>query len=158
MNGITLNSKGGYCSQSVQQIVMQRDFSPLLMRPVGEGGWGYRFPRHLLVSLLFCLPVRPPFVRPSVCLSVRQSTRFFELFSDVLWDIDLKFGIWICLDIIQIMWLLSRVTFFLHELLPFAKVSFSGQFWSSFEILTWVMNWSWRNTGQGQFLSRLTYF
>ena len=58
----------------------------------------YRFPR--------CLPVSP-FVRPSVRPSVRQSTqcpstRFSELFSVVFWDIGLKFGIWICLDMIQI--------------------------------------------------------
>ena len=31
--------------------------------------------------------------------------------------------------------------YLLHELMPFAKVSFSGQFWLSFEILTWDMNW-----------------
>ena len=43
----------------------------------------------------------------SVCPSVRQSTRcpsarFSELFSVILWDVDLKFGIWLCLDMIQI--------------------------------------------------------
>ena len=48
--------------------------------------------------------------------------------------------------------------FLLHELLSCAKGSFSGQFWSSFDILTWDINWSWCNTGQGKLLSRLTYF
>ena len=157
INGITLNLNGDIVLNLYSKLWCKGILSPLLMKPVG----GYRCPRHLLVSLFFCLPVRPPFVRLSVCLSVSplgfsySSQTFFVILT---W----KFGIWICLDIIQIMWLLSRVTF-LHELLPNetlakAKVSFSGQFWSSFEILTSVMNWSWRNTGQGQFLSRLTYF
>ena len=58
-------------------------------------------------------------------------------FSTVFCDIDLKFGIWICLDIIQINFDFVLFDLLLQELLPFAKISFSGLFSSSsFEILT----------------------
>ena len=65
-------------------------------------------------NIISPLPVKPgglyissQSVRLSVLLSVCPSTwcpstQFSKLFSVVLWDIDLKFGIWICLDIIQI--------------------------------------------------------
>ena len=76
--------------------------SPL---PVKPGGGDYMFPRRLSFCPSFC---------PSVRQSVRQSTRcpstwFSELFSVVLWDIDLKFGIWICLHITQIKFDFGRV-------------------------------------------------
>ena len=87
----------------------------------------YRFPRRLSVC-------------PSVCLSVSQSTRcpstqFSELFSVVLWDIDLKFGIWICLHIIQIKFDFGAFDLLLHELLPFAKILFSGLFFVIFRYI-----------------------
>ena len=72
----------------------------------------------------------------SVCLSVHwvsQSTRFSEFFSVVLWDIDLNFGKWICLDIIQIKFNLVAFDLLLHELLPFVKISFSELFFVIFQ-------------------------
>ena len=89
-------------------------------------------------TLISLLPVKPGgttgflAVCQSVCLSVRQSVQsvsVHSVFSVALWDIDLKFGtcIWICLDIIQI-----KFDLLLHELLPFAKISFSGLFFVIF--------------------------
>ena len=49
----------------------------------------------------------------SVCPSV--TLQFSRLFSAVFWDIDLKFSIWICHDMIQIKFeLSSRLTFFIR--------------------------------------------
>ena len=96
----------------------------------------YRWNRGTIGFLAICQSVRP-----SVCLSafpsVRQSTwcpstRFSELFSVVLWDIYLKFGIWICLDIKQIKFDFGRVW---HELLPFAKMLFSRLFFVIFSYI-----------------------
>ena len=87
-----------------------------------------------------------PYVCPSVCPSVRQSvsplgvrpTRFSELFSVVLSDIDLKFGIWIYLNIIQIkfdcgcVWPTFTWVIALAKLFVFPDFSLS-----SFDILSW---------------------
>ena len=67
----------------------------------------YRWNRGGTIGFLaVCQSVCPSVrlsLRPSVRPSTRcPSTRFSGVFSAVLWDIDFKFGIWICLDIIQI--------------------------------------------------------
>ena len=68
----------------------------------------------------------------SVCPSVRLSVSpigvcpldFFELFSVVLWDIDLKFYTRLCLGMIQIKFDFCRVTYFyMIYWLPFTKIS-----------------------------------
>ena len=135
--------------------------SPLPVKPGGGGG--------TLSFLAVCHSVRPSVclsvclsVRPSVCQSTRcPSTPFSELFSVVLWDIDLKFRMWIRLDIIQIKFefrhawptftgvialcwnLVFRV--FLCRLL---------RYW----LEIWYMNLSWHNTDQVWVSLRLTYF
>ena len=81
--------------RSIRNIVTTLNHMFSLL-PVKLGG--NSFPRCLSVC---------PFVCPFVCLSVRQSTRclstqFSKILSVVLWDIELKFSIWTCLDIIQI--------------------------------------------------------
>ena len=107
---------------------------------------------------------------PSVCLSVhlsvRQSTgcpstRFSKLFSVILWDIDLKFGIWICLDIIQIKFEFRYVwpTFIGVIALCWNLVSQTFlccllRYW----LEIWYMNLSWHNTDQVRLSLRLTYF
>ena len=79
----------------------------------------------------------------------------------VLWDIDLKFGMWICHDIIQIKFEFSHAwpTFtgvialcwnlvfrtFLYRLLRYS-------------LKIWYMNLSWHNTDQVWVSLRLTYF
>ena len=117
----------------------------------------FRFPRRLSLCPSVCLSVRP-----SVCQSTRcPSTRFSELFSVVLWDIDLKFGMWIRLDIIQIKFkcLHAWPTFtgvialcwnlvfrdFLCRLL---------RYW----LEIWYMNLSWHNTDQVRVSLRFTNF
>ena len=60
----------------------------------------------------------------SVC-SVRLSVTlwFSGLFSSVFWDIDLKYGVWICHNIIRIKFeFSSRLTYFYRRFLPFAKI------------------------------------
>ena len=107
----------------------------------------FRFPRRLSLCLS---------VHPSVCLSVCQSTQcpstqFSKLFSVVFWEIDLKFGMWISLDIIQIKFEFRHAwstftgvialcwnlvfQFFLCRLL---------RYW----LEIWYMNLSWHNTDQ----------
>ena len=99
---------------------------------------------HLLLLELLPFPKSP-------------STRFCELFSVILWDIDLKFRIQLCLDMIQIKFdfCLGWPTFtsvialcknvrplgfpnFL-TLLPFAKINFSGL--SSSVLWYWLDIW-----------------
>ena len=70
-------------------------FSPLPVKPAGTIGF---FTVCHSVRLSVLLSVRQSISQSTRCLS----TRFSELFSVVLWDIDLKFSIWICVDIIQI--------------------------------------------------------
>ena len=64
-----------------------------------------------------------------------------ELFSVVFFvlDIDLKFAIWICRDIIQIMWLLSRVTFFYMSYCLVLKVRFPDNF--GLLLIYWLEIW-----------------
>ena len=93
-------------------------------------------------------------VRPSVCLSVSQSVtiQFSRLFSAVFWDIDFKFGIWICHNIIQIKFDLS------HAWLTFTWVI---DFFCSllrYWLEIWCVNWFWLHTDQVRVSSRLTYF
>ena len=105
-------------------------------------------------------------VRPSVCLSVSQSTqcpstRFSELFSVVLWDIDLKFGIWICLHIIQIKFDFGRVWPTLTWVIALCKNFVFRTFLchlSTYWVEISYIDLSWHNTGQVRLWSRLTYF
>ena len=98
-------------------------------------------------------------VRPSVCLSV--ILQFSRLFYAFFCDIDLKLGIRIGIDIIQIKFefrharpnftgviaLCNNLVFqtFLCRLL---------RYW----LEIWYMNWFWLNTNQVRVSSRLTYF
>ena len=114
-----------------------------------------RFPRRLSVC---------PSVRLSVSQSTRcPSTRFSELFSVVLWDIDLKFGILICLHIIQIKFDFDRVwpTFTCTWVIALCK-KFVFRTFLCHLLTYWVeiswMNLSWHKTGQVRLWSRLTYF
>ena len=102
----------------------------------------------------------------SICLSVCQSTRcpstrFSEIFSAVLWDIDLTFGIWICLDMIQIKFDFCRVPLTFTGVIALCK---NFVFWIFLSRLLWYrpeiydMNLSWHDTNQVRLLSRLTYF
>ena len=106
-----------------------------------------------------------PSVSQSFRLSVRRSTlrlstRFSELFSAVLWDIDLKFGIWLCLDMIQIKfafchgWPTFTLVIVLCKKLVF-QTFLSRLLWYQLEI--WYMNLSWHNTDQVRLLLHLTY-
>ena len=130
----------------------------------------------LSATFISPLPVKPggtigflavcPSVCPSVSQSVRQSsrcpsTRFSELFSVVLWDIDLKFGLWICLHIIQIKFDFGRVWFTLTWVIALC-LNFVIQTFLCHLSTYWVeisyMNLSWHNTGQVRLGSCLTYF
>ena len=84
----------------------------------------FRFPRRLSLCLSVCLSVRLSVHSVSVhCQYTRcPSTRFSELFSVVLLDMDLKCGMWIRLDIIQIKLSFITLDLLLHELLPFAEI------------------------------------
>ena len=122
------------------------------MKP--EGGRGYfRF----WCRLSLCLSVRP-----SVCQSTRcPSIRFSEVFSVVLWDIDLKFGMWICLDIIQVKfefcraWLtFTGVIALCWNLVFRVFLSRLLRYW----LEIWYMNSSWYNTDQVRVSLRLTCF
>ena len=116
------------------------------------------------VSLSVSLSV-PLSVPLSVSLSVKStqcpSTRFSELISVVLWDIDFKFGIWICLDMIQIkfdygcVWPTFNWVIALFKNLVFRTfLSLPWRYW--LEIL--YMNLSWHNTDQVRVLSHFTFF
>ena len=122
----------------------------LFISPLPRWNWGnFRFPRRLSV----CPSVRwnrGDFRFPrclSVCLSVRLSVHavsvhsvfLSELFSVVLWDIDLEFGIRLYLDMIQIKFDFCRIylTFFYLSYCPLQKFSFPDFSQSSCDILTW---------------------
>ena len=105
----------------------------------------FRVPRRLSLCPSVC-PSDRPSVRPSVRLGVRP-LGFSELFSFVLWHIDLKFGMWICLDIISfrhawttftgviaLCWYLVFRTFLCRLL----------RYW----LEIWYMNLSWHNSDQ----------
>ena len=124
-------------------------FSPQPLKP-GD----YRFPRLLSVSLSVRMSVSP--------LSVRQ-LGLPNLFSVVIWDIDLKFGIWICLAIIYYQFRLMSLTFdllFYWIIALFKNFVFRTflncplRYW----LEIWYLNLSRNNTDQVRILSRLTYF
>ena len=101
-------------------------------------------------------------VRLSVSQSTRcPSTRFSELFSVVLWDIDLKFGIWICLDIIQIKFDFGHVCSTFTWVIALCK-NFVFRTFLCHPLTYWVeisyMNLSSHNTGQVRLWLCLTYF
>ena len=117
------------------------------------GGGDYRFPRRLS----FC-----PSVRPSVSQSTRcPSTRFSEIFSVVLWDIDFKFGIWVCLDITQIKFDFGRVWPTFTWVIALCQIFVFRTFLCHFSTY-WVeisyINLSSHNTGQVRLWLRLTYY
>ena len=97
------------------------------------GTLGFLAVRHS-VRLSIC-----PSVSQSVCQSTWcPSTLFSELFSVVLWDIDLKFGMLICLDIIQIKFEFRHAwPTVSRSYCPLLKFSFPCFSLPSFEILTW---------------------
>ena len=125
-----------------------------LLVPYRWNRGNYRFPRRLSVSLSVC---------PHVCQSVHSVSvhSVFRTFSVVLWVIDLKFGIWICLDIIQIKFE------FRHAWPTFTRVIalclnlvfptfLCHLFRYSLEI--WYIDWSCHKIDQVCVSSRLTYF
>ena len=123
-----------------------------LLVPFRWNGGDYRFPCRLSVFLS---------VRLSICLS----TRFSGLFSVVLLDNDLKFGMWICLYIIQIKFDFHYVwptfTWVTKKCIALCKklvflTFFFRLLWYWLEI--WYMNLSWHKTDQDWLLSRLTHF
>ena len=133
------------------------DMKLFLLVPYRWNRGDYRFRRRLSL----CPSVRPS-VRPSVSQSTWcPSTRFSTLFSVVLWDIDLKFGIWICLHIIQIKFDFGRVWPTITWVIALCK---NFVFWTFLCHLSayWVeisyMNWYWQNTGEVRLWLRLTYF
>ena len=122
----------------------------------------YRLAGVTLGLLAVCQSVCPS-VSLSVCLSVCQSVtlRFSGLFSAVFWDIDLKFGIYICHDKIQIKfesshaWLtFTGVIALCYNLVFRTFLCRPLRYW----LAIWYMNLSWHNTDQVWVLSRLTYF
>ena len=124
--------------------------SPLPVKPGGTLGF-------LAIRHSVCLSVCP-----SVCQSTRcPSTRFSELFSVVLWDIDLKFGMWICLDIIQIKFefrhawpTFTGVIALCWNLLFQVFLCRLLRYWHEI----WYMNLSWHNTDQVRVSLRSTNF
>ena len=75
----------------------------IISLPWQEGGDHNRQSASVVSPLPACrggLLVCSLSVCPSVCPSV--TLRFSRLFCAVVWDIDLKFSLWICYDIIQI--------------------------------------------------------
>ena len=99
----------------------------------------------------------------AVCPSVRPSVTlwFSRLFSAVFWDIDLKFGIWICYDIIQIKFEFCQAwrtfTGVIALCLNFVFKTFLCSLFR-FWIKIWYMFLLWHNTDQIRVSSRLTYF
>ena len=97
---------------------MERNGSNLIMSLSIKFLVPYRLARGLLVC--------SPSVSPSVTL------QFSRPFSAVFWDIDLKFGIWICHNTDQVQ-LSSHLTYFYRSYCPLLKFSFpdffSAVFW-----------------------------
>ena len=58
---------------------------------------------------------------------------FSGLFSAIFWDIDMKFGIWICHDILRS----SRLTYFYRSYCPLLKFSFPDFSLLSFAVFNW---------------------
>ena len=153
----------------VNMVATER-FCASLLVPYRWNRGDFRFPRRLSL----CLSVRPS-VRPSVCPSVCQSTRcpstrFSELFSVVLWDIDLKLvpyrwnrgdfrfprRLSLCLSV--------RPSVCLSVSLSVHSVSVHSVFRTflsrplRYGLEIWYVNLSWHNTDQVRVLSRLTFF
>ena len=138
-------------------IWVQNSFKHILLVPYRWNRGDFRFPRRLSLCPSVCLSIRL-----SVCQSTQcPSSRFSELFSVVLWDIDLKFGMWIRLDLIQIKfefryaWPTFTAVIALCWNLVF-RVFLWRLLWYWLEI--WYMNLSWHNTDQVRVLLRMTYF
>ena len=135
-------------------LVPYRWKSPLPVKPEGTLGF-------LAVCQSVSLSVCPSDC-PSVCRSTRcPSTRFSELFSAVLWDIDLKFGIWLCLDMIQIKCDFCHGWPTFTSVIAFCKNSVFRTFLSYllwFWLEIWHINLSWHNADQVWLLWRLIYF
>ena len=124
--------------------------SPLPVKPGGTLGF-----------LAVCQSVCPS-VCPSVCQSTLcPSTQFSELFSVVLWDIDLKFDIRLYLDMIQIKFDFSCVWSTFTWVIALCNNSVF-QIFLSRPLRYWLENWyttlSWHDTDQVRLLWRLTYF
>ena len=75
----------------------------------------------------------------AVCPSVSQSVtlQFSRLFSAVFWDIELKFDIWICHDIIQIKFDFRHAWLTFTGVIALCLNSVFKIFFCSLEILTW---------------------
>ena len=120
------------------------------------GTLGFLAVRHS-VRLSIC-----PSVSQSVCQSTWcPSTPFSELFSVVLWDIDLKFGMWIPLDIIQIKFefrhawrMFTGVIALCWNLVFRVFLCRLLRYW----LKIWYMNLYWHNIDQVRVSLRLTYF
>ena len=117
----------------------------------------YRWNRGTIGFLAVCQSVCP-----SLCLSVRPlnvSPLGFPVFSQSSFDIDLKYGIWIRLVIIQIKCdsFYVRPTF--TWVIALCKNSVARTFLSRlllYWLAIWYMNLSWHNTDQVWLLLRMT--
>ena len=85
----------------------------------------------------------------------------FRLFCAVFWDIDLKFFIWIGIDIIQIKFEFQHTWCTFTGVIALCKNLVFKTFLCSllrYWLEIWYMNWFWHNTKEVWDLSRLTYF
>ena len=123
----------------------------LMLYCIGLGHFHLLVPYRLAGGTISLLAVR---------LSVSPSHFSFPDFSLPSFEI-LKFGIWICLDIIQIKFeFFSCFTYFYRSYCPLLKFSFPDFSLSSIEILTWslVYEFVMTYTAQVPVWSHLTYF
>ena len=115
---------------------------------------------------LFCVEcyhefINSHFISPLLVKSGVGGGGGSEIFSAVLWDIDLKFGIWFFLDMTQIKFGFCPVPPIFTGVIALCK-NFVFQTFLSFLLWYWPeicnMNLSWHDTDQVRLLSRLTYF